>query len=177
MIGCAPRWLLATIVTLVAAMGCSATTTPPVPTSAPATASTSGIDYVALEAEIEKAITTGPATLDNVRAVLISVDGESKITHYRHDFTQDDYGHVFSVTKSVLSILIGIAIDDGLIDDVDEPLMKLLPMHRKAMSGDTGQGHIAPSHDHVGWFQRRLAGRVCLGGVRQTRQELHRRAA
>ena len=139
MIGCAPRWLLATIVTLVAAMGCSATTTPPVPTSAPATASTSGIDYVALEAEIEKAITTGPATLDNVRAVLISVDGESKITHYRHDFTQDEYGHVFSVTKSVLSILIGIAIDDGLIVDVDEPLMTLLPMHRKAMSGDTGK--------------------------------------
>jgi hypothetical protein len=34
---------------------------------------------VALEAETEKAITTGPATLDNVRAVLVSVDGETEI--------------------------------------------------------------------------------------------------
>ena len=71
--------------------------------------------------------------------MLISVDGESKIAHYRRGFTEDDYGHVFSVTKSVLSILIGIAIDDGLIDDVDQPLIKLLPKHRKAMSGDTGK--------------------------------------
>ena len=77
---------------------------------------------MALEAEIEKAITTGPATLDKVRAVLVNVDGETKIAHYRHGFTEDDYGHVFSVTKSVLSILIGIAIADGLIADIDQPL-------------------------------------------------------
>jgi hypothetical protein len=81
-----------------------------VPTSEPTPASELPIDYVALEAEIEKAITTGPATLDNVRAVLVNVDGETKIAHYRHDFTKDDHGHVFSVTKSVVSILIGIAI-------------------------------------------------------------------
>ena len=136
---CAPRWLLVTIFIVVTAVGCSATTPPPAPTSAPSTASTPLIDCAALEADIERAIITGPATLDNVRAVLISVDGESKIAHYRRGFTEDHYGHVFSVTKSVLSILIGIAIDDGLIDDVDQPLIKLLPKHRKAMSGDTGK--------------------------------------
>jgi len=92
---------------------------------------------VALEAEIEKAITTGPATLDNLRAVLVSVDGETRIAHYRHGFTADDHGHVFSVTKSVVSILIGIAIGDGLIAGLDEPLGELLPEHRQAMSGDT----------------------------------------
>jgi CubicO group peptidase (beta-lactamase class C family) len=136
MIGWAPRWLLVTIFTLMAAVGCSATTTPPAPPAVPTTSSTSEIDYVALEAEIEKAITTGPAMLDNVRAVLVSVDGDRKLAHYRHDFTEVEHGHVFSVTKSVTSILIGIAIDDGLIADVDEPLAKLLPKHRRAMSGD-----------------------------------------
>jgi CubicO group peptidase (beta-lactamase class C family) len=111
-------------------VGCS-------PSSTPTTASRPPADYAALEAEIEQAISTGPATLDNVRAVLVSVDGETKIAHYRHGFTGADHRHVWSVTKSVVSILIGIAIADGLIADVDQPLAELLPDHRHAMSDDT----------------------------------------
>jgi hypothetical protein len=99
------RWLLIMIVMLVTAVGCS----PAAPPSSPAPASQPRIDYVALGAEIEKAIITGPVTLDKVRAVLVNVDGETKIAHYRHGFTEEDHGHVFSVTKSVLSSLIGIA--------------------------------------------------------------------
>ena len=133
------RWLLVTIFMLVAAVGCSPSPAapPPLSTSEPTPASKQPLDYVALEAEIEKAITTGPATLDNVRAVLVSVDGETKIAHYRHGFTEDDHGHVWSVTKSVVSILIGIAIADGLIASIDQPLAELLPEHRQAMSDDT----------------------------------------
>ena len=115
------RWLLIMIF-MVAVVGCSLAPTQPSPTSPPTPNSQPRIDYLALEAEIERAITTGPATLDKVRAVLVNVDGETKIAHYRHGFTEDDYGHVFSVTKSVLSILIGIAIADGLIADLDQPL-------------------------------------------------------
>jgi CubicO group peptidase (beta-lactamase class C family) len=144
------RWLLVTIFVLVVAAGCSPaaslpssrsapTVTPPPPMSLRTPASQPSIDYVTLEAEIEKAITAGPATLDKVRAVLVNVDGETKIAHYRHGFTEDDHGHVFSVTKSVLSILIGIAIEDDLIADIDQPLVELLPKHRDAMSSDTAK--------------------------------------
>jgi CubicO group peptidase (beta-lactamase class C family) len=133
------RWLLVTIFMLVAAVGCSPAARPPLPTSEPAPASKPPIDYVALEAKIETAISTGPATLDNVRAVLVNVDGETKIAHYRHSFTEDDYAHVFSVTKSVVSMLIGIAIADGLIASIDQPLAELLPERRKAMSDDTAK--------------------------------------
>ena len=142
------RWLLVTIFTLVTAVACSPEAAPPAPSSPVATSASpspptpagrSAVDYVALEAEIEKAITGGTATLDNVRAVLVNVDGETKIAHYRHGFTEKDHGHVFSVTKSVLSILIGIAIDDGLIADIDQPLIELLPKHRQALSGDTAK--------------------------------------
>ncbi len=114
------------------------------------------LDYGALEAEIEKAITTGPASLDNVRAVLVSVDGETRIAHYRHGFTADDHGHVFSVTKSVISILIGIAIADGLIAGLDQPLAELLPDHRQAMGDDVANDHAAPADDHVGGFHEYL---------------------
>jgi CubicO group peptidase (beta-lactamase class C family) len=133
------RWLLITIFMLVAVVGCSPAATPPSPTSPPTPTSQPRIDYVALEAEIEKAITAGPVMLDKVRAVLVNVDGETKIAHYRHGFTEGDYGHMFSVTKSVLSTLIGIAIGDGLIADIDQPLSALLPEHRDAMSGDTAK--------------------------------------
>jgi CubicO group peptidase (beta-lactamase class C family) len=133
------RWLLVTIFMLMAVVGCSPAAAPPSPTSPPTSTSQPRIDYVALEGEIEKAISTGPVTLDKVRAVLVNVDGDTKIAHYRHGFTEDNYGHVFSVTKSVVSILIGIAIADGLIADIDQPLSTLLPKHRKAMSGDTAK--------------------------------------
>ncbi len=151
----AARWLLVTIVMLAAAaVGCSPSPAPPpVPPSEPTPAGKPPIDYVALDAEIEKAITTGPATLDNVRAVLVSVDGETKIAHYRHDFAEDDHGHVFSVTKSVVSVLIGIAIADGLIADIDQPLIELLPKHRHAMSGDTASVTLRHLMTMSGGFQ------------------------
>ena len=129
------RWLPITIAMLMAVVGCSPTAAPPSPTPT----SEPGIDYVALESEIEQAIITGPATLDNVRAVLVTVDGETKIAHYRHGFSKADYGHVFSVTKSVVSVLIGIAVADGLIASIDQPLAELLPNHRKVMSDDTAK--------------------------------------
>jgi CubicO group peptidase (beta-lactamase class C family) len=140
MISGTARWLLVAIVMLVAAVGCSPSPAPPPPPrSESAPASQPPTEYVALEAEIEEAISTGPAVLDNLRAVLVNVDGETKIAHYRHGFTGDNYGHVFSVTKSVVSILIGIAIADGLIASIDQPLAELLPKHRPAMTGDTAK--------------------------------------
>jgi len=127
--------LLLTALLLVATVACGPAA-PPAPTPPPSKAP---IDYVALAAQIEQTIRTGPEALDNVRAVLVNVDGETKIAHYRHDFTEDDYLHVFSVTKSVLSVLIGIAIADGLIAGLDQPLSELLPDHRQAMSDATAQ--------------------------------------
>ncbi len=153
---CPRRWVLISVFALVTALGCSPTATSPSPSSPPTTppsAATSSMptggsapEYAALEAEIEKAISTGPATLDSVRAVLVSVDGETKIAHYRHGFTGNDYGHVFSVTKSVLSILIGIALAEGLIDDIDRPLIELLPKHREAMGGDRDATKVTLRH-------------------------------
>ena len=86
------RWLLVTIFMLVAVVGCSPAATPPSPTSPPTSTSKPRIDYVALEGEIEKAITTGPVTLDKVRAVLVNVDGDTKIAHYRHGFPKTTTG-------------------------------------------------------------------------------------
>jgi len=50
---------------------------------------------------------------------------------YYRGFTPDSYFTVNSVTKSVLSALVGIALRDGLIDSLDRPLASLLPAARE----------------------------------------------
>ena len=112
-------------VLLLAALS-SCTTPSQTPTSKP-------VDYAAIEAGLKDSIAADSPPLDNVRAVLIDVDGEPKVTLYRHGFTAADYEHVFSVTKSVLSMLIGIAISEGLIRDLEQPLNELLPQYHRIM--------------------------------------------
>ena len=74
--------------------------------------------------------------MDTIGAVLINTDGQTVLTHYRNDRNPEKPMHVYSVTKSVLSALIGIALDEKLIKDLDSPLGELLPRHRAQMTGD-----------------------------------------
>ncbi len=88
----------------------------------------------ALAEAVENHLTQGSVSLDNVRAVLVSVDGTPRLTHYRNGFSATDHEHVYSVTKSVMSTLIGQAIGDGLISGLDAPLGDLLPDYREVMT-------------------------------------------
>jgi CubicO group peptidase (beta-lactamase class C family) len=44
--------------------------------------------------------------------------------------------HVYSVTKSVISALIGIALDEKLIKDLDSLVGELLARHQAQLTGD-----------------------------------------
>ena len=130
MIARACRLALLVAVTLAILVSCSSGRTPaPTPTPPP-------VDYAELETAIEDELTTGSLSLDNVRAVLVSVDGEARISHYRHGFTAEDTVHVWSVTKSVVASLVGIAVSDGILTSLDETLGELLPQHRASMSDE-----------------------------------------
>jgi CubicO group peptidase (beta-lactamase class C family) len=74
------------------------------------------------------------SSLDEVRAVLVIVDDRTVIEEYYHT-TPDEFRNVHSVTKSVLSTLVGIAIDDGLLELAD-PLRELLPAYAGTMSAE-----------------------------------------
>jgi CubicO group peptidase (beta-lactamase class C family) len=124
------RWVVTSILTLAMLVSCSSGQTPaPTPGR-----SRAPINYTELEAALEQEISTGSVTMDNVRAVLVSVDGETRISHYRHGFTATDTVHVWSVTKSVVATLIGIAISEGILGSLDSTLGQLLPEHRSSMS-------------------------------------------
>jgi CubicO group peptidase (beta-lactamase class C family) len=122
-------------------------------TSAPETSTKSAIDYTAIQAALEDSIAAGSPPLDNVRAVLINDHGEPKVTLYRHSFTATDYEHVFSVTKSVVSMLIGIAISDGLIRDLEQPLTDLLPQYSRIMKPSVAKVTLRQLMSMTGGFE------------------------
>lgn len=98
--------------------------------------SASPVNYRQLGESIEEAIVSGSVALDTIEAALINADGQTVLTHYRNGRKPEKTLHVYSVTKSVLSALIGIALDEKLIKDLDSPLGELLPRRRAQMSDD-----------------------------------------
>jgi CubicO group peptidase (beta-lactamase class C family) len=74
------------------------------------------------------------ADLTDVRAVIVVADDRTVVEEY-YDSTPEDYRSVFSVTKSVVSTLVGIAIDEGLLD-LGQPLAQLLPAYASTMTPD-----------------------------------------
>lgn len=63
----------------------------------------------------------------NIRQVVAYKDGVKVLEAYKEGFKRDDTLTVMSVTKSVTSLLIGIAIDKGLIKGVNEKVMDYFP--------------------------------------------------
>ncbi|SEG08231.1 CubicO group peptidase, beta-lactamase class C family [Eubacterium ruminantium] len=63
------------------------------------------------------------AEYKNMVGMVIVNDGENVYENYYNGCTAESRIHVFSVTKSVVSILIGIAIDKGLIKSIDDRVL------------------------------------------------------
>lgn len=74
--------------------------------------------------EFEKIISSD---YGNTAGILILKNGETKYENYFNSYTPDKATHVFSVTKSIVSVLIGIAIDQGTIRSVDQKVLAFFP--------------------------------------------------
>ena len=64
---------------------------------------------------------------DNVSAVIAIHQGKVVLEKYFHDHDINDTFHVASVTKSIISALVGIAIDKGYIKSINEKVMDFFP--------------------------------------------------
>lgn len=60
-------------------------------------------------------------------AFLIIKDDRLIYENYFNGYGRDSINTSFSVAKSLVSALVGIALDDGLIDRVDDPITKYIP--------------------------------------------------
>jgi len=67
---------------------------------------------------IEKYKTTG---------LLVIQDGQIKFEKYWLGYNKDSYSNSFSMAKSIISLLVGVALEQGKIKSVDEPVGNYLP--------------------------------------------------
>ena len=61
------------------------------------------------------------------QGVLIIHDDSIIYEHYWGEFSADRLATVFSVSKSITSLLCGIAVDEGYIHSIDDPVTRYLP--------------------------------------------------
>lgn len=87
---------------------------------------------------LENTITSG---YGNIAGIVVQKDGETVYEHYFNAYTAENKVHVASVTKSVISALIGIAIDRGQIKSVDQRVLDFFPEYT-IPGGDTTTQNI-----------------------------------
>lgn len=63
----------------------------------------------------------------NIAGVVIRKDGEPVYSGFFQGCTAESRIHVYSVTKSVVSILIGIAVEEGAIKSVSQKVLEFFP--------------------------------------------------
>ncbi len=131
--------LLAAAAGLLALAGCAAppVQSPPAPTARTRCHQDAGT-LAAAGARISADITAEFATsytdqFQDFRALLVSVCGKPVLQRYDKS-TASATHNVASVTKSVVSTLVGIAIRDGFLKGVDQTLAQLLPGHASEMT-------------------------------------------
>ena len=63
----------------------------------------------------------------NMAGMVIFKNGKSVYENYYNGYTKANRFHIFSVTKSIVSILLGIALDRGYIDSVEQKVLEFYP--------------------------------------------------
>ena len=65
----------------------------------------------------------------NICEITVMQDGEVRYEDYWHGFKSGDALNVMSVTKSIIALLTGIAMDKGYIQSVDQKVLDFFPEH------------------------------------------------
>lgn len=87
--------------------------------------------------ELEKKINSD---YSNITGIIVQKNGSKLYENYFNGYTADNAIHVYSVTKSVVSVLIGIAIDKGHIKSAEEKVLDFFPDYTVEPGEKTIQG-------------------------------------
>jgi len=83
--------------------------------------------------------------MPRLRTLLVARHGELELEHRFRGPTLTTPANVKSVSKSVLSAVVGIAIEEGHLDDVSQPVAPFFSRHIPAI-GDDAKGRITVGH-------------------------------
>jgi CubicO group peptidase (beta-lactamase class C family) len=87
---------------------------------------TVGLDSILLEAAYARA-----ATLPRLYSLLVARHGRLEREAYFNGATPRSIANIKSASKSVVSTLVGIAIEEGHLEGLDQPILDLLPEFRE----------------------------------------------
>ena len=78
------------------------------------------------------------------QALIVVRDGEVLLERYVGEFERDSIATSFSTAKSFLSALIGIAVEEGAIGSIDDPITEYLPelLERDSRFADITIAHL-----------------------------------
>lgn len=94
---------------------------------------------------------------ENMNGMLVVQKGNIIFEKYYNDYGPNDTFHVASVTKTIISALIGICIDKGYIKSVDQKVIEFFPEYKRKASEITVR-HLLTMTGSISFC--RLAGTV-----------------
>lgn len=86
--------------------------------------------------ELEKTISRD---YGNIAGIIVQNNGAKLYESYFNGYTAESAFHVFSVSKSIISALIGIAVDKGYIRSIDQKVLDFFPDYTPKRGEKTAQ--------------------------------------
>lgn len=80
-------------------------------------------DFRNIEALVKSALQDNPTMAQDIHSIVISQNGRPIYSQYFNQYTADSLNNLKSVTKSIIGLLVGIAIDEGHIPDINQPMI------------------------------------------------------
>jgi len=87
----------------------------------------------------------------NSVAYLVVQGGEVKFEKYWEGYDENSLSNSFSVAKSIVSLLIGAAIDEGLIESVEQPVGDFLPGFKGGMNDSLNIRDLLTMQSGLNW--------------------------
>jgi CubicO group peptidase (beta-lactamase class C family) len=104
-----------------------------------------------------------------IDAMLIARNGKLVYENYFHGHSGDVLHNIFSAGKSITSILAGIAIDKGFLENVNTPVVQLLPEYKDFKNADPRKDSIT-----VEDFLNMRSGLACDDWYQGTESDMQR---
>jgi CubicO group peptidase (beta-lactamase class C family) len=84
-------------------------------------------------------------------AFLVIQDNEIVYERYWEDHTKDSYSSSFSMAKSIVGLLVGIALEEGKIESLDQPIADFLPEFAEGEKAPITFRHLLTMTSGLAW--------------------------
>lgn len=84
-------------------------------------------------------------------AFLVAQNGQILHEQYWDGYNAESYSNSFSMAKSIIGLLVGIALEEGHIGSLDEPAGKYLPAYQKGKNSALTIRHLLTMSSGLNW--------------------------